>query len=103
MVMDNYEDADDFLKTASEVDPEKWAYLEEEFPVLSKHDYIRAKYGEPIGRRMRREGKKGGVPRNKRRKWDDDDWEEMREKRRQYYRDFAEEERYAKELADEGM
>lgn len=102
--MSDFQDADDFFLEKSKSDPERWEELESQFPTLTKHDYHRAAIGEPISRKRKREGPKGDyVPKSRRRRLNDDDWEDSRRAKAKYLREWEEDFKYAKELADEGM
>lgn len=98
-----FKEADEFLAQAAKDDPERWSELEDSFPTLSKHDYRRIKNGEPNSRNRKRRGSAGGPPRQKRKFLETDEWEELRRARARYAREWEEDFKYAKELADEGM
>lgn len=99
---DMFKEADEFLAKAAKDDPEKWSELEDAFPTLTKHDYKRIKNGEPNSRNRKRKGP-SGVSKPNRRYLESDEWEELRKARARYAREWEEDFRYAKELADEGM
>lgn len=95
--------ADEFLEEQSERNPDYWELLAEMYTVNTPYDEDRFDYGEPPKRRRNREGKKGGVPKSKKRNFSDKEWAETQEAKRKYYREWEEDFRYAKELADDGM
>ena len=95
--------AEDFFSEQAGIDPERWEEIQEKYPVNSKYDEERFAIGEPPKRKRNRRGKLGGVPKKNRRYFDDDEWESMRRARAHYYKEWEEDFKYAKELADEGM
>jgi hypothetical protein len=94
---------DEFFKEQRLVDPDKWDEVADKYPVNSSYDEERFAIGEPPKRKRNRKGKSGGVPKNKKRQFSDDEWEEVRRARAKYYKEWEEDYRYAKELADEGF
>lgn len=95
--------ADRFLQEAKERDPERYAALEERFPIESKYDRTRAYLGEPISRNRKRRGKSGGIPKEHRRRYSDAEWPSVEAAYRSGVAEHAAIERIAEELAAEGM
>ena len=88
-----------FLVEAKARDPERYAELEQRYPLSSDYDDQRHKHGEPIKRRRKRLGPAGGVPREKRRRLTDDDRQAWKAWLKEWQLDYA----YAKVLADDGL
>lgn len=95
--------ADEFLKEARLRNPKRYAELERRFPIETKYDRARAFLGEPISRNRKRRGKSGGVPREHRRRYTDEEWPAVQAAMRAGKREHLEIERLAEELAAEGM
>lgn len=95
--------ADEFLQEAKLRDPDRYAELEDRFPVESKYDRTRAYLGEPIIRNRKRRGKSGGIPKEHRRRYSDQEWPEVKAAHIAGVREHLELERIAEELASEGM
>ena len=95
--------ADAFLEEARLRDPERYAELERRYPVETKYDRTRAYLGEPISRNRARRGKSGGIPREHRRRYSDEEWPAVEAAMRRGKREHLEIERIAEELAAEGM
>lgn len=81
--------ADLFLEAAKLADPERYARLEEQYPLSSEHDNFRAKHGETRAAALRRIGPSGGVPRHMRRRLTDEDRRLLREGVREWQLDYA--------------
>jgi hypothetical protein len=97
------ERAEEFFEDFAESNPEEWSELESRYPVNSKYDELRFRIGEPPKRRRNRMGKSGGVPKDAKRRFTQDEWREHRKAKDKYLQEWYEEYRYAKKLADEGM
>jgi len=95
--------ADDFFEAAADENPEYWGELEDRYPVNSKYDELRYRIGEPPKRKRDRDGLSGGVPKNKKRKFTQEEWKEYRKAKDKYLSDWYEDYYYAKKLADEAM
>lgn len=84
--------AEDFFLSKALEDPEHWEELAEQYPITDLDEI------EPKRKRERR-----ADPKDKRHKFDDDDWQTVQRNKKKYYDEYRENLKYAKELADEGM
>lgn len=91
--------ADEFLARAKAADPEHYEELERRFPLSTEYDDYRFRHGEPRGRRLKRIGPSGGIPRHWRRIPTEDEKQARRAGVREHELDYA----LAKELAQQGM
>lgn len=97
------DEADRFLEEAKQRDPERYAQLEQRFPMESKEDRMRARLGEPIARDQARRGKSGRVPNEHRRQYNNEEWATAWAAWLRGRREHLAIERVAEELAYEGM
>lgn len=86
------DDVEDFFLQKALEDPDHWEELAEQYPV-NEEDALPAR---------KRTGKTD-VPKEKRRKFNDEEWRDVQRNKKKYYDEFREDLKYAKELADEGM
>lgn len=92
-----HQTADEFFEEVKKNDPDRWEEVEERYPVNSKYDEKRFRHGEPPGRRQARNGKSGGVPKDKKRKFTLDEWAEYRKAKKKYIDDWWIDNHYAEE------
>lgn len=85
----SFDPADEFLARKKAEDPIRYAALAKKYPVQSKHNLLRDKNGISPSVARRLNGPSGGVPKEHKRKFTDEEWKEVQEARRIGRREIA--------------
>lgn len=81
--------ADQFLALKKSEDPIRYAELSKKYPIQSKHNQLRDKNGISPSVARRINGPSGGVPKNHKRKFTDEEWAEVQLARKIGRRELA--------------
>jgi hypothetical protein len=81
--------ADQFLAQKKAEDPARYAELAKKYPVQSKHNQKRDRDGISPSVARRINGPSGGVPKEHKRKFTDEEWVEVQEARKNGRRELA--------------